>query len=131
MKFNFAVQMNLRTSEAAEEVKQAAEKALKDVIVDIANYAIKKSPHITGNNRRSIAYGVGRERHREGTPVAGKEFSDLELAPGALKGMVYSTSGYGGFLETGTRKMPAQPYFKPALDKHIGKLPAGMKAELK
>jgi hypothetical protein len=33
-----------------------------------------------------------------------------------IEGAVYSTSGYGGFLETGTSKMPGRPYFKPSLD---------------
>jgi hypothetical protein len=28
---------------------------------------------------------------------------------------VYSTSGYGGILETGSSKMPARPYLYPAL----------------
>ena len=48
-----------------------------------------------------------------------------------MEGAVYSTSGYGGYIETGTVKMAARPYFKPALDKNAHKLPAGIKAELK
>jgi len=34
-------------------------------------------------------------------------------------------------LETGTVRMAAQPYMKPALDMNIHKLPEGIKAELK
>lgn len=107
MKINIAVWTNLRTTKARAEVKNAGEKALKKVVVAIASDVIKGSPYLTGNNRRSIMFEAQ-----------------------GLSGSVYSTSGYGGGLETGTAKRPATPYFKPALDKHIGELPAGIKAEL-
>ena len=108
MKINMSVKTNLKVAEANAEVNRASEKALKKVITDIANDAIHGSPHLTGNNKRSIKYEAK-----------------------GLSGSVYSTSGYGGFLETGTVKMAARPYFKPALDKNISKLPAGIKAELR
>jgi len=54
-----------------------------------------------------------------------------EVAKKKLEGAVYSTSGYGGILETGSRFMSARPYFKPALDRNIKKLPEGIKAKLK
>jgi len=61
---------------------------------------------------------------------AGEEF--VEWEPGLKEGeaAVYSTSGYGGFLETGTVNMPAQPYFRPALDKNKDKLGKNIKAHL-
>ena len=108
MKFKTDAEVNLKTKEVKNKVNKATEKAIKDVVVDIANDAIRGSPYLTGNNRRSIKYEAK-----------------------GLEGAIYSTSGYGGFLETGTVKMPAQPYFKPALDKNIHKLPAGIKAELR
>jgi len=108
--------VNLKTKEVVDKVKKATNKSLLNTVAAIANDAIKLSPHVTGNNRRSIKYEVG-----PGGEVAKKE----------TEGAVYSTSGYGGFLETGTRKMGARPYFKPALDKNIKKLPEGIKAELK
>lgn len=101
------VKTNLKTKEAQNTVNKATEKALKNVIIDIANDAIKGSPVKTGNNRRSIMFEAK-----------------------GLSGSVYSTSGYGGFLETGTVKMPARPYFKPALDRNIHKLPAGIKTSI-
>lgn len=107
MKLKVDMKVNLKTKEAQNKVKNASGRGLKDVIVDIAGDVIKGSPVDTGNNRRSIAYEV-------------KE----------LEGSVYSTSGYGGFLETGTVNMPAQPYFKPALDRNIKKLPKNIKAHL-
>ena len=110
MKINIRTITNLKTKEAGDKMHKAAEKSLKDVIVAITNTVIKVHPwkNISGNNSRSIKFEIDR-----------------------LSALVFSTSGYGGFLETGTSKMPARPYFKPALDKHIGELPRGIKANLK
>ena len=116
LKIKTDVILNLKTKEVQNKVNKATKKAIKDIVVDIANDAIKGSPFLTGNNSRSIKFEVG---------------PSGEVAKGELEGAVYSTSGYGGFLETGTVNMPAQPYFKPALDRNIHKLPRGIKAELK
>jgi len=107
MKLDAKIQLNLKTKEAQGAVRKAAELGMKDTIVDIANDAIKGSPKRTGNNARSIQY----------------EAKELE-------GSIYSTSGYGGYLETGTVKMAARPYFRPALDRNIGKLPENIKRHL-
>lgn len=115
MKITSDIKINLRSKEVVDEVKKATRQALKDVITDIARDAVNDSPVKTGNNRRSIMWEVG--------PGA-------EVAHGDLEAACYSTSGYGGYLETGTRFMPARPYFKPALDRHIKKLPGNIKAEL-
>lgn len=108
MKIKADVVTNLKTKEVQDKVNKATEKAIKNIVVDIANDAIKGSPVLTGNNRRSIMFEAK-----------------------GLEGIIYSTSGYGGYLETGTATMAAQPYFKPALDKNIHKLPQGIKAELR
>jgi len=108
MKINLRVIQNLKFGAVKNKVNKASEKGLKDTVAAIANDAIKGSPFLTGHNRRSIQYEASGQ-----------------------KGAVYSTSGYGGFLETGTKSMPARPYFKPALDKNIGKLPGNIKANLR
>lgn len=88
------------------KTRKAGEKAMKDVVVLIANDVINIHPWIarTGNNSRSIRFEAK-----------------------GLSGSVYSTSGYGGYLETGTVRMPAFPYFKPALDKQFPKFAKIMK----
>ncbi len=115
MKIKTDVVMNLKTEEVQDKVKKAAERGLKNTVVDIANDAIKGSPKVTGNNARSIKFEVG---------------PGGEVAKNEGEGAVYSTSGYGGYLETGTVKMPARPYFKPALDRNIKNLAKNIKAEL-
>lgn len=115
MKITTDFKLNLKTKEVQDKVQRAAKKALKDVVTDIAGDAIKGSPYLTGHNARSIKFEVG-----PGGEVAKKE----------LEGAVYGTSGYSGFLEVGTIRMSARPYFRPALDKNLPKLPAGIKAHL-
>ena len=109
MKLKVDFEVNLKTKEVQDKVKKASEQGLKDVVIDIANTVIKEHPWKTqtGTNARSIAYEV-------------KE----------LEGSIYSTSGYGGYLETGTVNMPAFPYFRPALDKHSKNLPKNINAHL-
>ena len=115
MRITAAFIMNLKTKEVTDKVNKAAKKAIKDVITDIAGDAIKGSPVLTGNNRRSIMFEVG---------------PGGQVAKGELEGAVYSTSGYGGWLEIGHGSVAPRPYFKPALDMNIHKLPQGIKAEL-
>ena len=52
------------------------------------------TPYLTGNNRREIAILSG---------------SNGSYAIGTM-------SGYGGYLEFGTKRMAARPYFLPAAD---------------
>jgi len=115
MKLTTDFKLNLKTKEVQDKVSKATKQGLKDSVVDISNEAIKCSPKLTGNNMRSIKYEVG---------------PGGEVAKGDLEGAVFSTSGYGGFLETGTVKMGARPYFKPALDMNIKNLPNNIKAYL-
>jgi len=116
MKLTSKLIVNIKEKEVKAIVKNANRKALKDTITDIANDAIKLSPYLHGDNRRSIKYEMG-----PNAPIA---ISDEQ-------GAVYSTSGYGGYLETGTVKMAPRPYFRPALDHHIGKLPKRIKENLR
>jgi len=115
MKITTDWKLNLKTTEAESQVKKATNQGLKDSVVDISNDAIRLSPVLTSNNRRSIMFEVG---------------PGGEVAKGELEGAVYSTSGYGGILETGSKFMGARPYFYPALVKNLPNLPKNIKAHL-
>ena len=131
MKISATWDVNLKIKEVEEKVQKAYELSLKEVVVTIADAVIKGSPHVTGHNRRSIAYKTGNRVVKKGQPKGGeKPFTDTNPDLKPNEGAVYSTSGYGGYLETGTSKMDPQPYFRPALDANIDKLPKGMKAHL-
>lgn len=117
MKISFNFITNLKTKEVMDAVAKASNQGLKDTVTDIGNDTIKGSPVLTGNNRRSIKFEVG----------PGKE-----VAKGPLDGAIYSTSGYGGYLETGlkSKNFPPRPYFYPALIKNMKNLPKNIKAHL-
>ncbi len=117
--------LNLKIPEVTKAVADAARLAMRDTVVAVASDAITHSPAVTGNNRRSVFFGAtgfghtqasGEGRHEKDTWTGADE---SVLDERNIEGAVYSTSGYGGFLETGTVKMAARPYFRPALDKEF------------
>ena len=111
MKMTVDVELNLDIEKVTKEVLNANREAMRDTVVGVTNDSVKLSPWLTGNNRRSIAgevSGMGK--------VAGEGGAERMVDDSKIEGAVYSTSGYGGYLETGSVKMSARPYFKPALD---------------
>jgi len=73
----------------------------------------KKPPHIlgTGTNRRSIDFNV-------------------EATEQGVSAQLFTQSGYGGYLETGTSKMRAQPYLYPAFIQHADEIPLTIKVKI-
>jgi HK97 gp10 family phage protein len=119
-----AVKLNLRTGEAKAEVKQAVFDAVQEVFeIDMKTASVQgspvrapKGPHNPegipgGTNRRSID-------------------TDVEMAEQGVEASIYTQSGYGGYLEVGTRKMAARPYIRPAFDENVGKIPEKVKEKL-
>jgi len=116
MKINVTVELNLKMKEAAIKVAQATRKAMRDTVVEITRDAVKDSPWLTGNNRRSMTGEVS----GMGMVASGGEGKPERLVDDSkIEGAVYSTSGYGGYLETGTSRMPARPYIRPPAQRHF------------
>ena len=116
MRMEVSVELNLKTEEVVEKVTEASRLAMRDTVVDVTHDSVELSPWRTGNNRRSIAgevSGIGE------VASGGEGGAERMVDDSQIEGAVYSTSGYGGFLETGTYKMAARPYFKPSLDKNF------------
>ena len=116
MKMDVNIKTAMRPSaEVNGKIHDQAASALTEVTALIANYAIRNSPYLYGHNRKSIFY-------------------DVDAI--ALSAQIYSTSGYGGYLETGTKnidgtvKMAPRPYMKPGLDLHFGKFPMILRGKL-
>ena len=130
MKITTELVLNIKTKEVIEKVKKATKLGLRDTIVDIHNATINNAKSVgfwdTGNNARSIVSevsGMGK--------VAGSESQERIVDDSKEEAACYSTSGYGGYGETGTVKMAARPYFKPALDSNIKDLPKNIGDHLK
>ncbi len=107
MKFKVDIRTNLNIPGVQAIIDRAAHEGLVDTTSDITGDVKNNSPVLTGHNRRSIEFDV----HH-------------------LDSEVYSTSGYGGYLEVGTVHMPARPYFRPAVDRHWPQLPNAIKRHI-
>jgi len=132
MKITTDIKLNLKTKEVQDKVKKASQLGLRDTIVDIHGDTIHNAKAVgfweTGHNARSIVSEVS---GMGGTVQQGEDAEPQRVVDDSkMEGAVYSTSGYGGFGETGTVKMAARPYFKPALDKNVKNLPKNIKAHL-
>lgn len=79
---------------AIKRAEAATKGKLREFAMTMQRKAKMRSPVLTGNNRRSIAFDQ----------------------PGSMQLRVYTESGYGGFLELGTTRMAARPYFAPAYE---------------
>uniref|UniRef100_A0A6M3M5M6 Putative tail protein n=1 Tax=viral metagenome TaxID=1070528 RepID=A0A6M3M5M6_9ZZZZ len=136
MKIEVEFKVDLKTEAVQKAVEEATRLGLRDTIVSIGADAIKGTRKDTGNNMRSIFYGVsGMGGHKQSSP--GRQSTDTWTGPDdsilddrKIEGAVYSTSGYGGYLETGTVRMGARPYFRPALDRNAKDLPENIKRHL-
>lgn len=76
-----------------------------NVVQECVGEAKKRTPHLTGHNMRSI--NPGGAVHSSGATT---------IDPKNIDGEVFTTSGYGGYLEVGTHKMGARPYIVPAVE---------------
>lgn len=104
--------LNLRTEEAKQEFHDAALTAVTEVFeLDIKAAAMDASPVATGTNKRSID-------------------TEVEEVAGGVKAELFTQSGYGGYLETGTYKMEARPYLGPAFFEGIDTIPDKIKEKI-
>ena len=98
--FGFTLKMN---PHAMQEINEALRKGFEIGAIAVHADAVELAPGepgtSTGNNRRSID-------------------SEVKEEGGRVVAEVFTQSGYGGYLEIGTTKMPARPYLKPAFDKN-------------
>lgn len=98
-----------RVPEAQAKVDAAVLEAVTSVFeLDIVKAAKQDSPVLTGTNRRSID-------------------CEVHETPKGPAASLFTQSGYGGYLETGTRKMKAQPYLYPAFQRFVGKIQTEIK----
>lgn len=85
---------------STEEAKRSVRNAIFLGVVETYSQYIKPraqelSPYLTGHNARTIDYEVTKTET-------------------GVQAELFSQSGYGGYLEIGTKKMAARPYLYPA-----------------
>ena len=85
------------TAAVVAAAREAASRNVADLCDSMVAVAKRLTPVDSGNNRDNIT-------------------SDLNSTNGRPVGRVFTQSGYGGWLEIGTSRMPARPYFAPAYE---------------
>ena len=102
-KSGFKIKINQRALKALSKSPSIA----LDRFAEEATANIKRrSPFLTGTNRRSIDWDAPRQPRSD---------APLTFASETLR-RIFATSGYSAFLELGTIKMAARPYFRPGIE---------------
>jgi HK97 gp10 family phage protein len=112
--------LNLHTAEALFYVNEALYEATQEVVGFEAVATAKElcpvlpkptSERIPGELRDSIDAKVRRDKK-------------------GVRARMTTATGYGGYVEQGTKNMTREPYLWPAFESNIGKLPAAVKERL-
>lgn len=100
----FGITNFMTTAKMAAAVHRGLVKAF---VFDVEPLARDLSPFDQGTNARSIRHSV-----------------DGKTAE------IHTESGYGGWLEGGTARMPARPYLRPAIERNKEKIVERIRKEL-
>lgn len=135
MSVHAEITMNLRIPAALQKMRGAILSATQDLFEEeIVPMAKELSPVTEAGYQRNLA--LKEEGKLGGRPMGGTGTNRRSIdsavtdTPEGPQAQLFTTSGYGGYLEVGTSKMPAQPYLNPAFDAHIGELPQRVKEKI-
>ena len=113
MSADVEVVLRLKLAEIFRRVQEATKDGLEEVLlIDVLTTAVELSPKKTGTNARSI------------------EVETEINSKGEVEGTLFTQSGYGGYLEVGTSKMPARPYLFPAFELNREKILKAIKRRI-
>jgi len=86
-------------------------------ITDNTKDVLRKVHGLTNDGKRDFAQKVKDIAKEESPNVTGNNASEIEFdEPKEGSFRVFTQSNYGGYLEFGTSRMAAQPYFRPAIN---------------
>lgn len=106
------VQFNNRIPVAKLKFEEALLQATRESFLqDMVPAAKRASPVLTGHNASTID-------------------ATVEPTDAGVAAKLFTASGYGGYLETGTSRMHPRPYIQPAFAENIGKLKERLRAIL-
>lgn len=116
------ISFNMRTEEFKSKAREAVFEGTRDVFeLDIKARAKELSPVSAANP------SVGDGKYRPTGLNRNSIDTDVTMEGEEIRARVYTQSGYGGYLEVGTKKMIARPYIYPAAEEFIPTIPARVK----
>jgi len=135
MAIHAVIALNMRTGDALLRVKAAVLSATQDLFDEqIVPTAKDLSPVTPEGYERNLQLEAEHKLGGRRPGGTGHNRQSIDAAvtdtPEGPQAEMYTTSGYGGYLELGTSKMRAQPYLNPAFEQHIGELPAKVKEKI-
>jgi len=116
-KVTITATLNLRTNQAQALIKEALFESMQELFgIDIVTTAKELCP-------------VLKEGTSERYPGELRDSIDSRITKvkNGARAKVFTTAGYGGYVENGTVKMSAEPFIYPAFESNINKLPILMK----
>ena len=117
----FDVEVESHVPEAKEAFKSAREMALEMIGQKVEGYAFALAPADTGRLRNSITHVIKATEGRLYTysDDAGTPYS-YDIGGGAAEDEVHIGTNveYAPYQELGTSKMKAQPFLRPAVERH-------------
>ena len=129
------IQFISRIPQARLAVQEIIRTVTQDVFeLDIKPAAVENSPVTEEGlfrNEELKAMGKLGGRLVGGTGHNGRSIDvSVVASERGVEATLFTQSGYGGYLETGTSRMRAQPYLYPAFIQHVGKIPEGVKVRI-
>jgi hypothetical protein len=100
---------------------------IEEAAYTATEYGKQESPKITGHNRRSVTVDFYKPNGTVKTKgEMGKAANEADIPKGQMGFRIYTQSGYGGFLEIGTRRMAAQPYIRKGFNRAVSELESAL-----
>jgi hypothetical protein len=114
------VNLNLHTEEANDFILQAVFEAIQEVVgFDVVEEARGMCPVLPKATK-----------HREPGVLRDSIQSTVRQTAKGVRARIFTTAGYGGWVELGTAKMSAEPYLWPAFEVHAQRIPEQVAANL-
>lgn len=124
---NASVTVTLKTDVVRARLRQGIFRAIQRVFeLDTKARAKELSP--VSDTWPSIPASRGEKRIDHGLNRASIDTDIVEVDAG-VQATIFTQSGYGGYLESGTSKMPARPYLAPAVQQTAKNIPAEVRKE--
>lgn len=128
------VDFNSNFKEVAKLVQQASRKSITKGLRIVARRARQLVPvsdedeFTTGRTWRGIHYPDVHLKHTKNSIKV--KVRGMKGNKDRTVGMVFTDSGVGAYIETGTVRMPAQPFLRPALEQKKDVFAKIMKADI-